>query len=64
MVEEAKGGFYRNKPCITSHFEQRAILMDACIQLVNNKKYDETTKLEISYQILKSMAKLKYFKLV
>ena len=61
MVEEAKGGFYG----INLHYlplRQRAKLMDALYSLTNNKKFDETTKLVISYQILKSMAKLKYFK--
>ena len=61
MIGEAKGGFLG----INMHFlplRQRAILMDALYSLVNNKKYDETTKLKISYDILKSASKFKLFK--
>jgi hypothetical protein len=39
----------------------RAKLMNAIYKTVNNKKYDETTKLNISYSILKSASKYKYF---
>lgn len=39
----------------------RAKLMDALWELRNNDKYDETTKLKISYQILKGVAKYKYY---
>ena len=41
---------------------QRAQLMDALYSLKNNSKYDETTKLKISYDILKSASKYKLFK--
>ena len=61
MIGEAKGGFLG----INMHFlplRQRAILMDALYSLVNNKKYDEMTKLKISYDILKSASKFKLFK--
>lgn len=40
----------------------RAKLMDAIYQTINNTKYNNTTKLKISYQILNSAAKYKYFK--
>lgn len=40
----------------------RAKLLDALFELVNNDRYDNTTKLNISYQILKSASKYKYFK--
>jgi len=39
----------------------RAKLMDALYQTSNNKKYDDTTKLRISYEILQSSSKFKYF---
>ena len=39
----------------------RAKLMDALMSTINNKKYDKTTKLVMSYQILKSASKFKYF---
>jgi len=40
----------------------RAKLMDALYNTVNNRKYDDTTKLKISYDILNSASKYKYFK--
>ena len=39
----------------------RAKLMDALYDTLNNKKYNETTKLVISYNILQSASKFKYF---
>lgn len=40
----------------------RAQLMDALYTTLNNEKMNKTTKLQISYQILKSASKFKYFK--
>jgi hypothetical protein len=40
----------------------RAKLMDGLYEYSNNKKYDETTKIKLSYQLLKSVSKLKYYK--
>jgi hypothetical protein len=40
----------------------RAKLMDALYQTANNKKMDDTTKLKISYSILSTASKYKYFK--
>lgn len=40
----------------------RAKLMDSLMTLVNNDKEDETTKLRLSYDILNSAARFKYFK--
>lgn len=39
----------------------RAKLMDALYGTRTNSRYDDTTKLRISYQILKSAAKFRYF---
>jgi hypothetical protein len=39
----------------------RAKLMDALYDLSSNKRYDDTTKLRISYSILKSAVKFKAF---
>lgn len=39
----------------------RAKLMDALYDILNNKKYDKTTKLKISYDILRGAARFKYF---
>lgn len=41
--------------------KERAVLMDALYSLKNNKKYDETTKLTLSYRLLKGVAKYKLF---
>lgn len=60
-VETFKGGFYG----INLHYlplPLRAKLMDGLYQLANNTKYDETTKLTLSYQMLKGVAKLRWFK--
>jgi hypothetical protein len=40
----------------------RAKLMDALYSLSTNTRYDEKTKLKISYQILKAASKYKWFK--
>lgn len=39
----------------------RAILMDALYTTMNNRRYDSTTRLRISYQILKNASKFKPF---
>jgi hypothetical protein len=60
-INSAKGGFLG----INLHYlppMMRAKLMDALYQATNNKKYDETTKLKISYDILNGAAKFKEFK--
>lgn len=40
----------------------RAKLMDNLYDLVNNDSFDETTRLKLSYNILNSAAKFRYFK--
>ena len=40
----------------------RAVLMDNLYELANNKRYDETTKLKLSYDILNGASKFKHFK--
>lgn len=40
----------------------RAILMDSLYDTINNDSQDETTKLRITYNILSSAAKFRYFK--
>ena len=40
----------------------RARLMDALYPLVTNRKYDETTRLRLTYDILNSAAKYRFFK--
>ena len=59
---KVKDGFYG----INMHYlpyRHRAMLMDALLSTqLNNTKFDETTRMKISYDILKSAAKFKYFK--
>ena len=40
----------------------RAKLMDRLFDLVNNTKFDETTRLKLSYQLLNGSSRFKYFK--
>jgi hypothetical protein len=40
----------------------RARLMDALYSTINNKNQDDKTRLKISYELLKSTAKFKYYK--
>lgn len=61
MVDAAPKGFYG----INMHYlppRLRARLMDALYNITNNKRFDETTKLNLSYQVLKSSSKYKWFK--
>ena len=41
------------------HPKDRAILMDQLKMFANNKKYDETTKLRLTYNMLKGFSKIK-----
>jgi len=61
MVGPAHGGFYG----INIHYlppSLRAKLMDGLYEITNNRRYDGSTKLKLSYQLLKSTEKLKWFK--
>lgn len=61
MVGPAEGGFYG----INLHYLPpilRARLMDALYDTINNNNYDDTTRLRISYDILKKASKMRYFK--
>lgn len=40
----------------------RARLLDDLIDVTNNKRYDTSTKFKVTYQLLNSATKLKYFK--
>lgn len=60
-INTAKGGFLG----INMHYlppELRAKLMDALYDTVTNKKFDESTRLKISYDILNSASKFSIFK--
>ena len=61
MVDNAPSGFYG----INLHYlplKQRAIFLDRLTEIANNKKFDETTRMKLSYNLLKSATKYKYFK--
>lgn len=60
-IGKAEGGFYG----INFHYLPlvlRAKLMDALYDIVNNDKYDTSTKIKLSYRVLKGASKYKYFK--
>lgn len=60
-IGPAKGGFLG----LNMHYlplRQRAKLMDALYSTVNNDKFDATTKIRASYEILASVSKFKEFK--
>jgi len=60
-VGSAPGGFYG----LNMHYlppAARAKLFDALLDTANNKKFDDSTKLNISYSILKESAKYSAFK--
>jgi len=40
----------------------RAKLLDSLMDITNNDKYDDTTKFQVSYDLLKRAAKFKWFK--
>ena len=60
LVDFAPDGFYG----LNLHYLPpylRAKLMDSLYSLRNNDKYDDTTKLKISYVVLKNVSKFKWF---
>jgi hypothetical protein len=60
MVEKAEGGFYG----INLHYlppKQRGILFDRLTDFTNNEKYDKSTRLRLSYNLLKGASKLSMF---
>jgi len=61
MVGPAPDGFYG----LNLHYlppKLRALMMDNLYDVVSNKRYDENTKLRISYDLLKGASKYRYFK--
>lgn len=60
MVEKAEGGFYG----INLHYlppKLRAIFFDKLTDYATNKRYDNSTRLRLSYNLLKGAGKLKAF---
>jgi hypothetical protein len=60
MVEKAKGGFYGLNLHYLPH-KQRAIFFDRLTDYSTNKKYDLTTRLRLSYTLLKGASKLSMY---
>ena len=59
--KKVKGGFMGINMHYLPHV-LRAKLMDSLYDIASNDKYDETTKLRISYNVLNGAAKYKWFK--
>lgn len=60
ISRDGKGFYGLNMHYLPLQF--RAILMDNLYQLINNYKNDETTKLRLTYSLLSSTAKFRYYK--
>ena len=61
VVGPAEGGFYG----LNLHYlppALRAKFLDALLDITNNKLYNETTKFDLTYDMLQRAAKMKYFK--
>ncbi len=60
-VQKAKGGFYG----LNLHYLHpliRAQFLDELYDITNNDKYDRTTNMNVTYQLLKSTSKMRFFK--
>ena len=60
-VQKAKGGFYG----LNLHYLHpliRAQFLDELYDITNNDKYDRTTKMKVTYDLLKSSSKMRFFK--
>lgn len=60
-IGPAKGGFY----LINLHYlspKYRAVLFDALLNVTNDPRYTENTKLKITYSLLSGSQKFRYFK--
>ena len=61
VIGPAKGGFLG----MNLHYLPpvlRAKFLDSLLEVASNEKYDDTTRFEVSYSLLKKAAKFKYFK--
>lgn len=60
VVGPAKGGFYG----LNLHYLPpilRAKFLDSLLDITNNKSYNDSTKLKLSYELLQKSQKFKYF---
>jgi len=61
VIGPAKGGFMG----LNLHYlppTLRARFLDSLLDITNNKKYDDSTRFQLSYSLLRRAAKYKYFK--
>lgn len=61
VLGPAPGGFHG----LNLHYlpiPLRAKFLDGLMDITNNKRFDESTRFDVSYEYLKSTAKMKYFK--
>lgn len=61
VLQKAPGGFLG----LNLHYLPpilRAKFLDALIETASNKRYDETTKFRVTYDLLQRVAKMKYYK--
>jgi len=61
LVDKAPGGFYG----LNLHYlplTLRAKMLDGLMENTNNKKFDESTRIAVNYQMLKAASTLGYFK--
>ena len=61
MLEKAEGGFYG----LNLHYlrpRTRAIFLSKLTEFTNNKKFAQTTRFQLSYNLIKAATKLKEFK--
>lgn len=61
VVGKAEGGFYGLNLHYISPLH-RAKLLDALLDNVSDKRYDENTRFKINYQMLNRASKLRYYK--
>ena len=60
-IQKAKGGFHG----LNLHYlhpRVRARFLDALMDTVTNEKYDRTTRMKVSYNIIKQSSQLRWFK--
>lgn len=61
VLDKAEGGFLG----LNLHYlppTLRAKFLDSLLDITNNNRYDENTKFEVTYELLKRAGKFKYFK--
>jgi len=61
VLDKAEGGFLG----LNLHYlppTLRAKFLDSLLDITNNNRYDEDTKFEVTYELLKRAGKFKYFK--